>query len=403
MSLKNTPLAGIKILDLSHFMAGPITGLLLADLGADVIKVERPTGDDARSMAPPWIGGESAAYLIVNRHKRGIAIDLKHEEGRQVFTRLAAGADIIIENYRHGVVDKLGIDYPSLRRLNERLIWCSISGYGRTGPYAQRPGFDLMAQAMSGLMSFTGEGPGRPPVKVGAPIADIGAGILGAVGILAALAQRERTGRGQYVESSLFEASIYYTFWQSAIALATGSSPGPLGSAHPLDAPYQAYKASDQWFVLGAANDRNWRRLAEAVGRPELATDPRFASNPARMANLNALTEMLQAIFAVHPFAHWSALLDEAGVPCAPILDVRQMHQDPQVIARKMIDEVEHTTLGRLKTLGMPIKLPESSADLGRGAPLLGEHTCEVLSQLGYSTDEIEGLIRRGAVVSSIT
>ena len=287
---KTGPLTGLKVIDLSHVMAGPTCAMLLADMGADVIKVEKiPGGDDARRMAPPTIAGESAAFLMMNRNKRGIALDLKTEAGRMVLSRLLQDADVLIENYRRGTMERMGFGYEALHASNPRLIYCSISGFGRTGPYADRGGFDLVAQGMSGLMSITGEGPGCPPVKLGAPVTDITAGILACVGILAALHSRASSGQGQMVDTSLFEAGIIHTYWQSAIAFATGQAPGPMGTGHPLNAPYQAFPAADGWITVGAANQGNWLRLLEALEAPELGYDPRFANNPERMRNLPAL------------------------------------------------------------------------------------------------------------------
>src|ERR1700730_8071280 len=266
---KTGPLSGLKVIDLSHVMAGPTCAMLLADMGADVIKVEKiPGGDDARRMAPPTIAGESAAFLMMNRNKRGIALDLKTEAGRTVLSRLLQDADVLIENYRRGAMERMGFGYQALRASNPRLIYCSISGFGRTGPYADRGGFDLVAQGMTGLMSITGERAGSPPMKAGAPVTDITAGILGCVGILAALHARESTGKGQMVDTSLFEAGITHTYWHSAICFATGKAPGPMGSAHPLNGPYQAFPASDGWFTVGAANQDNWIRLLGALEAP---------------------------------------------------------------------------------------------------------------------------------------
>ena len=396
------PLAGLKVIDLTHVMAGPVCTLLLADLGAEVIKVERPPeGDDSRHMAPPYVGDESAAYLIVNRHKRGIVLNLKHESGRKALLRLLDNADVLVENYRGGTLEKLGLGYEQLCERFPSLIWCSISGYGRTGPYAGRPGFDLMAQAMSGIMSFTGEGPGRPPVKTGAPVADITAGILGALGVVAAVSHRQRTGEGQRVETSLFEAAITQTFWQSAICFATGASPGPLGSAHPLDAPYQAFETSDGWVVIGAANQANWLRFVNVIGRTDFAEDPRFRNNVERMRHFDQLIAAVTPELRKRSTSEWVATLDAAGIPVSPVLTVGEMHKDPQAIARGMIAEVEHSALGRVKTLGNPLKFSKTSAELGAGAPVLGEHTREVLLEHGYSAAEIDALVAAGAIQCS--
>src|SRR5690348_13401642 len=259
-------------------MAGPACSMLLADMGADVIKVERiPDGDDSRRMVPPTVADQSAAFLIMNRNKRGIALDLRSEAGRNVLSCLLQRADVLIENFRRGAMDQMGFGYAAVHAMNPRLVYCSISGFGRTGPYADRGGFDLIAQGMSGLMSITGEGPGRPPVKVGAPVTDITAGVLACMGVLAALHRRNQTGQGQMVDTSLFEAGIMHTYWQSAICFATGTPPGPMGSAHPLNAPYQAFPTADGWITVGAANQANWQRLLRVLDAEALAEDPRFA------------------------------------------------------------------------------------------------------------------------------
>src|ERR1700736_1424330 len=335
---KEGPLADLKVIDLSHVMAGPACSMLLADMGADVIKVEKlPGGEDARRMVPPTISGESAAFLIMNRNKRGIALDLKTEAGRKVLSRLLQDADVLIENYRRGTMERMGLGYDALHALNPRLIYCAISGFGRTGPYANRGGFDLVAQGMSGLMSITGEGPGHPPVKVGAPVTDITAGILACVGILAALHARETSGQGQMVDTSLFEAGIIQTYWHSAMCFATGRAPGPMGTAHPLNAPYQAFPTSDGWITVGAANQGNWLRLVEALEAPDLRDDARFATNADRMRNLDVLTATLTPLFKRRTSAEWLLRLEQAGVPAVPVLEVGQMHGDPQALAREMI------------------------------------------------------------------
>ncbi len=304
------PLAGMRVIELAHIMAGPVCGLMLADMGADVIKVEKPEGDDTRRFLPPDINGVAAAYMMMNRNKRGIALDLKSQGGCRALKALLATADVVIENYRQDTMQKLGLAYETLKALNPGLIYCEISGFGRTGPYAGRGGFDLIAQGMSGLMSITGEGPGRPPVKPGAPIADITAGILGAMGCSAAYAHKLKTGEGQRVDTSLFEAGITHTYWQSAIAFATGIAPHPMGSAHPLNAPYQAFETRNGWITIGAANQRNWLKFLEVIGAQELADDPRYADNGARMRNLDELTDTLNTVLRRKSSEDWLEKLE---------------------------------------------------------------------------------------------
>jgi crotonobetainyl-CoA:carnitine CoA-transferase CaiB-like acyl-CoA transferase len=396
---RSGPLAGMKVIELAHIMAGPVCGLMLADMGASVIKVEKyPGGDDSRRFLPPEIAGESAAYMMMNRNKRGLALDLKPEAGKDVLRRLLGDADVIIENYRAGTMEALGFGYDSLHKANPGLIYCSLSGFGRTGPYAERGGFDLIAQGMSGLMSITGEGPGRPPVKCGAPITDITAGILAAMGVLAAYAHKLKTGEGQAVGTSLFEAGIVQTYWQSAICFATGVSPGPMGSAHPLNGPYQAFQTSDGWITVGAANQANWLRLIEVLDAKALGTDPRFSDNAERMTHLEALEEDLAPYFKRKSCAEWLERFELAGLPAGPVLDVAGMQSDPQTQARQMVTSVHHTAAGEVKTIGLPVKFSETPGAISAGAPLLGEHSREILSEHGYSEDDIDALIRQGVI-----
>ena len=395
------PLTGMKVIELAHIMAGPACGMMLADMGADVIKVEKPDGDDSRRFLPPDIKGESAAFMMMNRNKRGIALNLKAPDAIKVLKTLLDSADVVIENYRHDTMDRLGLGYETLRATNPRLVYCAVSGFGRTGPYAERGGFDLIAQGMSGLMSITGEGPGRPPVKPGAPIADITAGFLAALGCTAAYAHARATGQGQMVDTSLFEAGISLTYWQSAIAFATGRAPEALGSAHPLNAPYQSFRTGDGWINIGAANQRNWLRLLDVIDAPALDDDPRFDTNLNRMTNLAELVPLLEARLKSRGTDDWLARMEAVGLPAGPVMTICDMHRDPQAVARDMIVETDHPRAGPVKAIGSPIKFSATPGAVSRPAPTLGEHGGEVLSEHGYSETEIATLRNKGALIVS--
>jgi formyl-CoA transferase len=378
-------LAGLRILELTQVMAGPFCGQVLADMGADVVKVEPPAGDSTRES----LG--TAAFLAVNRNKRSVALDLKTPGHQAVLHRLVAEADVLLENYRPGVAARLGADWETLCELNPRLIYASVSGFGQTGPYAQRPGYDLIAQGLSGVMSVTGE-PGGDPVKCGIPISDLSAGLFCAVAILSAVVARERTGRGQRIDTSLFEAALALSIWETAELWGTGRTPQPLGSAHRLSAPYQALRTRDGYITVGANNQRLWQRLCDAIGQPELAADERFATNDARMANREALEGDLESALAARSTDDWVAVLSEAGVPCGPIHDYRQVFEDPHTQAREMEVRLDHPVEGRISALGIPVKLSETPGSVRRPAPLLGQHTGEVLREAGFSDEEIAAL-----------
>tara|TARA_B100001115_G_C15836806_1_gene418548 strand:- start:1299 stop:2492 length:1194 start_codon:yes stop_codon:yes gene_type:complete len=385
------PIKGTKVLELAQIMAGPACGLMLADLGADVIKIEKiPEGDDSRKFLPPDVKGESAAFMIMNRGKRGLGLNLKDKMGIDIFKKMVAKSDVVIENFRKGTLERLGIGYEELKKINPKIILCEISGYGRTGPYANKGGFDLVAQGASGLMSITGESKEKPPMKVGAPLTDITAGILGATGVLAALINREKTGKGQKVDTSLYEAGIIHTYWQSAIAGATGSSPGPLGSAHPLTAPYQAFKTKDKWITIGASNQNSWMNLIKALKREDLNKDERFFDNKNRMKNLNALVEILNTELTKKTSEEWLAIFDKEGLPCGPINSILDMHIDSQTMHRKMIIDVENKKAGKSKAIGMPIKFSITNNEKFIGSPTLGEHTNQILEEFGFSLTDID-------------
>jgi crotonobetainyl-CoA:carnitine CoA-transferase CaiB-like acyl-CoA transferase len=391
----------MRVVELAHVMAGPTCGLMLADMGADVIKVEKiDGGDDTRRQLPPDINGESAAFMMMNRNKRGIVLDLKNPSAKEVLRRLVKSADVLIENYRSDTMPKLGLGYEDLKSINPGLIYATITGFGRTGPFSGTGGFDLIAQGMSGLMSITGEAAGRPPVKVGAPLCDITAGLLLTMGVVAAYVHKLKTGEGQMVDTSLFEAGITHTYWQSAIAFATEVSPGPMGSAHPLNAPYQAFQTRDGWITIGAANQKLWGLFVTLIGAPELAEDERFRDGRARMNNLAVLIETLAPFLKRRTTAEWLSLLEDAGVPAGPVLSIMDMHRHPQTLARAMVPTVEHPVAGRMQTIGLPIKFSDTPGGVLHAAPVFGQHTREVLGEAGYSPVEIDALIANGAAVA---
>ncbi len=400
MTTSKGPLDGVKVLELCQVMAGPTCGMLLADLGADVVKVEKlPGGDDTRAYAEPQVNGESAAFLAMNRNKRSIALDLKQPAGQVALKRLVGDADVLIENFRKGTMEKFGLGYDALRAINPGLIYCAITGYGRTGPYADKGGFDLVAQGASGLMSITGE-PGREPVKCGPPVCDINGGMLGALGIVAAYVHRLRTGAGQMVDTSLLEAGIHTTFWHSAIFFATGVSPAPTGSAHVLSAPYQAFPSRDGWVTIGGANPANWERLARMMALPELLDDSRFKTNTDRMCNRAALFDLLAQKTRERTTQELVRALDAAGIPAGPVNTIGEMLADPHVLAREMVVETVHPVAGPTKALGLPIKFTATPGRVRRPAPMLGEHTREVLREAGFADAEIDALTESGAALA---
>ena len=383
-------LDGVRIVDLTQVMGGPFCTMQLADLGADVIKVEPPAGDLSRSMGGAELempGDDNAPFFALNRNKRSIVLDLTRESDKAIFEALVRTADVLVESFRPGVTKRLGVDYEALVRINPRLIYASISGFGQTGPYANRPGFDLIAQGMSGIMSVTGE-PGGAPVKCGVPIADLSVGLIAANGVLAALIAREKTGRGQYIDTSLFESALAMCVWETTEYWASGDTPRALGSAHRLSAPYQALRTSDGYITLAALTSQQWSSLCEAIERPELAKDSRFDTNAARLANRSALVGELEAALAGRSAAEWVDRLLAAGVPAGPIHDFAQVFADEHTHARHMVEEIDHPMAGRVRTLGFPLKMSETPLRVRRAPPLLGEHSAEILRELGMEDVE---------------
>jgi crotonobetainyl-CoA:carnitine CoA-transferase CaiB-like acyl-CoA transferase len=398
---RSGPLAGMRVLELAQIMAGPTCGIMLADLGADVIKVEKlPGGDDARGYGEPRVNGVSAPFLMLNRNKRGIALDLKQAQGRAILLRMVRDADVLVENFRRDTLDKLGLGYDVLAAANPALIYCAVTGFGRDGPLADKGGFDLVAQGFAGLMSITGE-PGGPPAKTGNPVSDINAGILAALGVAAAYVHRLKTGRGQIVDTSLLEAALQQTYWHASSFFATGQSPGPLGSAHLLTAPYQAFAASDVYVNIGGANQSNWARLAEALGHPEWRDDPRFVTNSARMDNRDALVALMNAVLRTRSRADWIAVLDAAGVPAGPVHTLGEALSHPQTLARGMVVDLDHPQAGATKAIGCPVHFSATPARVDRPAPLLGQHAYEVLRESGYSDAEIDAFVAAGVVAAA--
>lgn len=377
-------LDGLRVVDLTQVMAGPFCTMLLGDLGADIIKVEPPEGDLSRAMGGDRLklrGTDRAPFLALNRNKRSVVLDLRLPDERERLFALVRDADVLVENFRPGVAARLGIGYEAVRAINTRLVYASISGFGQSGPHADRPGFDLIAQGMAGIMSVTGA-PGGDPVKSGVPVSDLAAGLYAATAILAALRARDRTGEGQWVETSLFEAALGLSVWESTEYFATGQPPQSLGSAHRLSAPYQAFRAADGWMTIAALTPAHWEKLCSVLGRPGLANDPRFATNAARMDHRDELAAELQASLAANTVDAWVARLLEAGVPAGPIHDYAQVFADPHVAARQMVEVVDHPVEGPVRTLGIPVKLSGTPGSVRLPPPRLGEHTAEVSRQL---------------------
>ncbi len=392
------PLAGISVVEVGNFMAVPFCGMQLADLGAGVVKVENPRGGDLTRATGPFIGGESSNFVRLNRNKRSVALDLKSDEGKRVFRTLAARADVVIENLRPGTMDALGLGYAALSADSPRLIYLAATGFGNDGPYASLAGLDIIAQAMSGLMSITGE-PDAPPVKVGVPIADLTCALYATIAVLAALRARERDGRGQFIDVSLLESAVSFAVWEAGRYFATGEVPTPSGSAHQAIAPYQAVRSADGWFTFGANTQAHWTRCCAIFGLQRLVEDERFTTNERRLANRPALIVEIEAATTSGPSAEWVAKLVEAGIPCGPILRFDQVFNDPHLAARGFFADAPHPALGPVRQLGSPMRFSATPVRLERAGPRLGEHTAEVLREAGIAPDAIARILAGAAAV----
>ena len=391
-------LEGVRILDCTQILAGPFCTMLLADMGADVIKIEKPDGgDDTRRMGPPFVEDTAAAFLMVNRNKRSITLDLKNENGIQIFKELAKRSDILVENLRPGTMEKLGLSYKDIQSIKSDIVYCSISGFGATGPYSKRSGFDLVAQGMSGHMSFTGN-PNSEPIKLSVPISDLNAGMFAAYGILSAYISRLKTGKGQYLDTSLLEAGIAYTMWESASLFYEGVIPTPVGSRHRMAAPYQAYSTSNGYINIGVANQGTWIRLCDAMGRAEMKDDPRFITNAKRVENLSVLKMKIERTLHQHDTEYWWNKFTEFNVPSGPIYDMKQVYEDQHVQARGMELDIKHPSLGDIKNVGFGVKLSGTPASVRMPPPDLGQHNNEVLESIGFTESDITDLKRNGGL-----
>ena len=393
------PLTGIRVIDLSRILAGPYCTMALADAGADVVKIEEPgKGDDTRGWGPPFVEGESTYFLSVNRGKRSLTLNLKHEEGRRILRQLLDGADVLVENFRPGTLDRLGFSYDAVRARNRRLVYASVSGYGPDGPWGGKPGYDAIAQGEGGLMSITGM-PGGPPTRVGASVADVLAGMTAFQGILLALVRREKTGEGAQVDASLLESLLAPLSYHASAYLLAGEVPVRLGNRHPSLAPYETFEAADGYVILGVGNDALWRAFCAAAGQTDLAAEPTFQTNALRVRNYDALRSRLEPLMRGRPVAAWLALLESAGIPCGRVRTVAEALDSAQVAARGLLLEVDHPRVGPGRYLGSPIHLSEAGRGSRRPPPLLGEHTQEVLAErLGLTAEDVGALRRQGVV-----
>ncbi len=393
------PLSGVRVLDLTQVLSGPFCTQILGDLGAEIIKVEPPSGDGTRKWGPPFLDGESAYFLSLNRNKQSIVIDLKKgKEASEVIKRMSEKCDVFIENFRPGVLRKLGLSYDEISKRNPRIVYCSISGYGQTGPLSRKPGYDLAAFAASGIMSLTGERSG-PPVKAGVPVADIGAGMFAAIAICSMLSsKRVRDGKGCYIDISLYDSMISWLTFQAGSYFATGENPVALGSAHPIIAPYQAFKASDRFFILAVGNDAQWVRMCKSIQNEKLARDPRFLTNSDRITHREELESLLSKIFQTRRASYWLRVFDKAGVPCSPINTVEEALKSRHTSHRKLIFRLRHPKAGYIRCIATPIKLScfdQEMMRIRRRPPLLGEHSREILLRFGFTKSEVTLLTKK--------
>ena len=394
------PLTGVRVVEVGNYMAAPFCAMQLADLGAEVIKVEHPDGGDHVRQSAPLIEGEGSAFMRLNRNKRSFALDLKTDQGKQIFRKLVDTADVVVENLRPGTMRDLGLDYESLERTNRGLIYVAASGWGQDGPLRDQPGMDIMAQARSGLMSITGT-PGGEPVKVGVPVCDLVCALYGALAAVAALYSRRDDGQGQFIDVSLLEAGVSLAIWEAGIFFATGEIPQASGSAHQSAAPYQAFRAADGWLTIGATTPPNWKGLCEALGLQNLIEDERYADASRRLRNREALASKIESITSTRPTQHWLQVLGEAGVPCAPIEDFGQVFTDPHLLARNYYWDAPHRTVGPVRQLGSPMRFSRTTVRRDTAGPLLGEDSAVLLAELGYGPDEVRKLIEERVVKAS--
>ncbi len=392
------PLSGIQVLDLSRVLAGPYCTMVLGDLGADVIKVESPEGDETRGWGPPFAEGESAYYLCVNRNKRGMVVDFKTDEGYKILQELIRQSDVLVENFRPSTLAHFSLDYKSVSALHPKLIYCSITGFGQTGPLSNKPGYDFMIQAMGGLMSITGE-PSGEPMKVGVAVADLFAGQNAVIAILAALQARNQTGKGQHLDISLFDSQVAMLANVASNFLISGNLPKRYGNTHANIVPYQSFQASDVWFVLAVGNDRQFEKLCEVIGKQELVSDARFRLNSERVKNREELVAILKPIFLEKTAREWLSALEEAGIPCGPINTLDKVFAEPQVEAREMLIHMDHAEIGDLRLVGSPLKFSDTPVDYKLPPPRLGEHTADILTELlEYSTEKVIALRESGVI-----